>query len=106
MAIWLGWKERRWKHEDRFEDQCNNPDKSWGQDSRWQLYGNGDKGMDAGNIIELNLKLQGLTVDCTQKKRVRGKEKLTLKILNLDDNHKTINQNMEVKCMNVSSEIK
>lgn len=35
MAIWLGWKERRWKHEDRFEDQCNNPDKSWGQDSRW-----------------------------------------------------------------------
>lgn len=28
LSDWMGWEERRWKQEDRFKDQRNNPDKS------------------------------------------------------------------------------
>lgn len=55
--------------------------------------------------IPQNLKLTDLAVDGMQKEREREKRQSGSTILNMDVCH-TIKQNMEVKCMDLSSEIR
>ena len=62
--------------------------------------------MDAGNFIEFKVYRPGYRLHIFKKGGGERKEKAGSKILNLDAYHKTLNQNTEVKCMNLSSEIK